>query len=295
VTPQTVLLRIDPNRYRLEAERAKAALSQAEAERVRAQADLQRREALANSQLLSAEELTRSQSDSARLTAAVEVARAASGIAQQNLQRAEVRAPIAGTINTRSIDTGTFVRTGAVLATIVDTSRIRLRFKVSETESMAARVGGEVAFRVAALGPRQFAARIYHVGRIADPATRQVEVLAWVTDPGELKPGFFAEVLLAGERRSNAVVIPEGAVQASEQGFVTYAVQEGTAKLRPIQLGLRTGTGVVEILSGLQPGEVVVTEGSDRLADGVPVESVGGGPQKAGGGAPAATPVAAKK
>ena len=69
-------------------------------------------------------------------------------------------------------------------------------------------------------------------------------------------------------------MIPEGAVQASEQGFVTYAVQDGKASLRPIQLGLRTGTGVVEILSGLKPGEIVVTEGSDRLADGVPVEAV---------------------
>jgi multidrug efflux system membrane fusion protein len=296
VTPRTVLLRIDPDRYRLEAERAKATLEQAEAERVRAGADLKRREALASSQLLSAEELTRSQSDSARLSAAVEVARAAAGISGQNLARSEVRAPIAGVINTRSIDTGAFVRTGTVLATIVDTSRIRLRFKVSETESLAAREGGEVTFRVAALGPREFAARIYHVSRIADATTRQVEVLAWVKDPAELKPGFFAEVVLSGERRANAVVIPEGAVQASEQGFVTYAVQDGKAKLRPIQLGLRTGTGVVEILSGLKPGEVVVTEGSDRLADGVPVEAVTDARKADKGGAVAAgTPSAAAK
>jgi multidrug efflux system membrane fusion protein len=294
VTPRTVLLRIDPARYRLEAERARATLGQAEAERVRAEADLKRREALANSQLLSAEELTRSQSDSARLSAAVDVARAAAGISGQNVERSEVRAPIAGVINTRSIDTGAFVRTGTVLATIVDTSRVRLRFKVSETESLAAREGGEVAFRVAALGPREFAARIYHVSRIADTATRQVEVLAWVKDPSVLKPGFFAEVVLSGERRANAVVIPEGAVQASEQGFVTYAVQNGQAKLRPIQLGLRTGTGIVEILSGLKPGEIVVTEGSDRLADGIPVEPVTGDARKAGEGGATASPAAKK-
>ena len=212
-----MLLRIDPDRYQLEAERAEASLEQAQAERVRAEADLRRREELAHSQLVAAEELTRSQSDSARLSAAVEVARAAAGIARQNLERSEVRSPIAGVINTRTIDTGAFVRTGTVLATIVDTSRLRLRFKVSEAESLAARQGGEVGFRVAALGPREFAARIYHVGRIADPTTRQVEVLAWVKNPSELKPGFFAEVTVAGERRANAVVVPEGAVQASER------------------------------------------------------------------------------
>jgi len=274
VTTSTVLLRIDPDRYRLEAERSRAQLEQAKADRGQAEADLKRREALAQSELLSAEELTRSRTDRNRLASAVDVAQAAAGIATQNLQRSEVRAPIAGTINTRTVDTGQFVRAGTVLATIVDTSRLRLRFKVSEAESLKAREGGTVTFRVAPLGPKDFQARIYHVGQIADTTTRQVEVLAWVDKPGELKPGFFAEVTLAGEQRRGAAVVPEAAIQASEQGFVTYVVEKGRAQLRPIQLGLRTGTGVVEILSGLKVGEAVVTEGSDRLADGIPVEVV---------------------
>ena len=132
------------------------------------------RTSLAASQLLSNEELTRSRGESNRLSAAVDVAKAASEIALQNRRRSEVRPPIAGVINTRTVDTGQFVRTGDVLATIVDASRLRLRFKVSEAESLRAREGGRVAFGVAPLGPREFGARIYHVGRVADPATRQV-------------------------------------------------------------------------------------------------------------------------
>jgi membrane fusion protein, multidrug efflux system len=287
VGPGKVLLRIDPDRYRLEAERAQAALEQSRAEQVRAGADLRRREALAQNDLLSVEELTRSQGENARLGASVDVAKAALGIALQNLQRAEVRTQGSGIINTRTVDTGQFVRAGTVLATIVDASRLRLRFRVSEGESLRANVGGGVTFRVAPLGPRDFTARIYHVGKIADTTTRQVEVLGWVENPGELKPGFFAEVTLAGEERKGALVIPEGAIQASERGFVTYVVENGTAKLRPIQQGLRTGTGIVEILSGLKPGETVVTEGSDRLADGIPVEVVTGGERAAAGSGPA--------
>jgi len=213
-----------------------------------------------------------------------EARKAAHGIALQNLGRSEVRSPIAGIINTRTVDTGQFIRAGTVLATIVDTSRLRLRLKVSEAESLRATVGGTVTFRVAPLGPRDFTARIYHVGKIADTTTRQVEILAWVDNMGELKPGFFAEVTLAGEERKNALVIPEGAIQASERGFVTYVVEDGKAKLRPIQQGLRTGAGIVEILSGLKPGETVVTEGSDRLADGIPVEVLTRAePRRAGG------------
>ncbi|HEX9188710.1 MAG TPA: efflux RND transporter periplasmic adaptor subunit [Vicinamibacteria bacterium] len=287
VGPGTVLLRIDPDRYRLEVERARAVLAQSRAEQDRAEADLKRREALAQNDLLSVEELTRSRGETARLAASVDVAQAALGIAQQNLQRSEVRPQVSGVIDTRTVDTGLFVRTGTVLATIVDSTRLRLRFRVSEAESLRATVGGSVTFRVAPLGPRDFTARIYHVGRIADPTTRQVEVLGWVDNLGDLKPGFFAEVTLSGERREHAIVVPESAIQASEQGFVTYAVEGGQARLRPIQLGLRTGTGIVEILSGLKPGETVVTEGSDRLADGIPVEVVTGEEPRPAEGAPA--------
>jgi len=294
VGPGTVLLRIDPDRYRLEAERAQATIEQSQAEQDRAGADLRRREALAQNDLLSAEELNRSRSDSTRLTASVEVAQAALGIAQQNLARSEVRPQVSGVIDTRTVDTGQFVRMGTVLATIVDSSRLRLRFKVSEAESLRATVGGNVTFRVAPLGPRDFTAQIYHVGRIANTTTRQVEVLSWVDNPGELKPGFFAEVTLAGERRERALVVPESAIQASEQGFVTYVVDGGAARVRPIQLGLRTGTGIVEILSGLKPGETVVTQGSDRLDDGIPVEVLTGEEPRAAGGVPA-PPTAAGK
>jgi multidrug efflux system membrane fusion protein len=293
VSPSTVLLKIDPERRRIEAERARAAEEQATAELGRAQADLARREALARSQLLSTEELTRSRGENARLQAAVDVAKAAHELALQDERRAYVRPPIAGIINTRTVDTGQFVRTGTVLATIVDVSRLRLRFKVSEGESLRAREGGLVHFRVAPIGPKEFAARIYHVSRIADPTTRQVEVLAWVDPAEELKPGFFAEVVLEGEKKQDALVIPESAVQASERGFVTYVVDgKQTARVRPIGLGLRTGTGVVEILSGLAQGEVVVSEGSDRLADGMPVEAVAASPGEGGASPPSDAPAA---
>jgi multidrug efflux system membrane fusion protein len=113
-----------------------------------------------------------------------------------------------------------------------------------------------------------------------------------VDNPGVLKPGFFAEVGLAGDSRKAALVVPEGAILASEQGFVTYVVKDGVAHQVPVQIGLRTGDGLVEIQDGLKPDETVVIEGSDRLDDGTPVRDAGAGE---GGtpGAPAAETAAA--
>lgn len=280
VTADKVLVRIDPERYRLQAEQAEAAHRRAIADWKRAESDLARRESLAKGQLVAVEELNRSRQETERMAADAAAAEAASKIALQNLQRSSVRAPRAGQINTRTVDTGQFVQVGSVLATLVDPRRLRLRFKVSESESMKAKVDQVVTFRVAALGDTDFAARVYHVSNVADPATRQVEVLAWVDNPGVLKPGFFAEVTLATGTNKNAIVVTESAIQASERGFVVYVVEHGKAKERPVQIGLRTGGGTVEIVAGLKPGEIIVTEGSDRLADGIDVEIVAAGKTK---------------
>ena len=273
VTAETVLVRIDPDRYRLEAERAAAAHRRAVADQKRAESDLVRREALAKEKLVAEEELIRARQEAERLAADAASARAASEIALQNLERSSVRAPRRGKVNTRTVDPGQFVQAGNLLATLVDLHRLRLRFKVSESESLKATEGQTVTFRVASLGSTEFTARVYHVGGTADPATRQVEILAWVDNPGVLKPGFFAEVTLATGTHKGAIVVAESAVQASERGFVVYMVDGGRAKVRPVKIGLRTGDGSVEILSGLSGGETIVTEGSDRLADGMAVES----------------------
>jgi len=289
----TVLLRIDPERYQLELKRADANYERAMADARRAASDLSRREQLAEENLVAAEELNRARQEADRLSADAQSAKAARDIAAQNVVRSAVRPPQPGVVNTKTVETGKFVKAGDVLATLVDVSRLRLRFKVSEAESLRARPGQAVRFRVASLGARDFQATLYHVGDLADPATRQVEVMGWVRNPGELKPGFFAEVSLASETRRGALLVPESAVQASEKGFVTYAVVDGKARLRPIQIGLRTGTGLVEIQSGVKAGDMVVVEGSDRLTDGLPVQTAAADSGPSPGASPAA-PVGAR-
>jgi multidrug efflux pump subunit AcrA (membrane-fusion protein) len=59
-------------------------------------------------------------------------------------------------------------------------------------------------------------------------------------------------------------------------------VEEGKARARKVEIGVRTGDGGVEILGGLKPGEIVVVEGNDRVADGIAVTVMGAGPAAAG-------------
>ena len=153
-------------------------------------------------------------------------------IALQNQRRSEVQPPVTGVINTRTVDTGQFVRTGTVLATIVDVSRLRLRFKLSEAESLRARRAARSPSAWSRSAHATSARTSTTSAASPIPQTRQVEVLAWVDSPEDLKPGFFAEVTLAGEKKQDALVVPESAIQASERGFVTYVVKEKTARVR---------------------------------------------------------------
>ena len=130
-----------------------------------------------------------------------------------------------------------------MLATLVDMSRLRLRFKVSEAESLRAREGGRPSASAWRRSARATSARtVYHVGDVADPATRQVEVLAWVENPGELKPGFFAEVTLATETQQGRAGRPRER-HPGERARLRRLRGEGAARraLRPVEIGLRTG------------------------------------------------------
>jgi len=274
VTPASVLAEIDPERYRMLAERAQARLETTIAQQRQAQSDLRRREELLTQTppLVSTEEVERARQEAERLRAAVAEARSLADLAQQDRDRSIVHPLVPGIINSRSVDTGQHVETKDVIATLIDTRRLRLRFKVSESESVRLRDGMEVSFTTAAWPGRAFGAVIFHVSSSAEAASRTVEVLARIENPDPaLKPGFFAEVKAAVEGRKDALLVPGRAVLATDRGFVVFEVIDGVARLRPVTLGMRTGDGAVEVTSGLTRGAVVVTDGGAILKDGTPV------------------------
>jgi RND family efflux transporter MFP subunit len=173
------------------------------------------------------------------------------------------------------------VKVGDPVATLVDTTSLRLRFSVGETESVRLKLGQTVSFGVRAFPARKFEAKLFHLDATADSTTRMVECLATVTDRDPaLRPGFFAEVNVQIARSDASIVVPEASLLATEQGFVGYVVEGGKAVRRPLVSGLHTKDGGVEILSGLTAGEVLVVRGAASLLPGVPVEAVEEGPAK---------------
>ena len=269
-----VLVEIETERYRLALESAQAALEKAEASKADAEAGLKRREAVItqNPGLIPGEEVETWRTKV--LTAASEVAqtRSALNTAKLNLSDAFVKAPISGIIQTRTVQTGQYIQTGTVLATLVRRDPLLLRFRVPERDAARIKPGQKAVFHVRE-DSREFTAKVVHVAGSADDTSRLVDITANIEDTSDksLRPGSFAEISVPVSSPGQAPVIPVGAVRPSERGFLAYVVEGDKAVERILTLGMRSADGQVEVLSGLTGGETLVVRGAEALSNGVTV------------------------
>lgn len=274
------LVEIETERYRLAVESAQASYEKAEASKADAEAGLKRRETVTtqNPGLIPGEEVETWRTKV--LTAASDVAekRSALNQAKLNLRDAFVKAPISGVIQTRTVQTGQYVQTGTVLATLVRRDPLLLRFRVPERDAARIKPGQEARFRVRD-DSREFTAKVVHVAEAADDVSRLVDITADVNDPSDrtLRPGSFAEITVPVSSSREAAVIPASAVRPSERGFIAYVVEGDKAAERILTLGMRSADGQVEVLSGLKMGETLVVRGSEALQNGVTVRVIAPG------------------
>jgi membrane fusion protein, multidrug efflux system len=275
------LVEIEPERYRLAVTSAQANVEREMAALSEARAGLERREAASqkNPGLIRGEEIETWRTRARSAEAAVSQARAALEQAKLNLRDALVRAPVAGIIQTRTVQTGQYVQPGAVLATLVRRDPLLLRFQIPEHDSARITPGMLARFRVAE-DPREHTARIRHVAESASASSRMVAVTANIEDTNRasLKPGAFAQVTVPIGSNASAPVIPQTAIRPSERGFLAYVVENGKASERILSLGMRTADGQVEVREGIRPGERLVVRGAEALRAGADVRVEGDEP-----------------
>jgi membrane fusion protein, multidrug efflux system len=294
------LVEIEPRRFQLAVESARAALAKTRAAMGEAQAGLARREkaTVDNPGLVPGEELETWRTRVATARAEVNAARVALDRAELDRRDASVHAPVAGVLQTRSVRTGQYVQPGTVLATLIQRDPLLLRFDVPEREAAGLRPGMKVVFGGGA-GEEPYSAVIKLVTTAADPSTRMVKVTAEVDDPRKatLRAGSFARVAVQMGTSTGAVVIPQTAIRPSEKGFLAYVVADGVAAERALDLGLHTSDGMIEVKRGLKIGEQLVVRGAEALRNGVQVSVTGQVPSgqalpedKAAAGGKAPTP-----
>lgn len=255
----------------------KAELSQAQAQLSIARANLKRNEELVAQSFVAQRVLDESR-------AALQVAEAQVALAQARLSRMRIVAPFDGTVGLRNINLGDYVKDGADLVNLEDTSQLTVDFRLPERYQSRLSNGQAVQVQLDALPGKKFNAKVQAVDPLLDANGRSIGVRAALPPSAgsELRPGMFARVTTVFSTNDAALVVPEEALvpQGGKQ-FVVKLDKQGEgdgAKLvsrrAEVQLGVRRGP-LVQILSGVEDGETVVIAGQQRLQkDGTPVRVV---------------------
>jgi membrane fusion protein (multidrug efflux system) len=253
VSRGTVLIEFNAAEIRAEVAEAEAALAESESQ-------FKRSRSLASEQALSASQLE-------TVEATLKANRARLDAARARLEDTVIRAGFDGRTGLRNVSVGALITPGTIITTLDDTSVIKLNFTVPEANLSALEQGLEVTATTVGLPGRAFKGRITQVDSRVDPVSRSILVRAEIPNVDRaLRPGMFMSVALAG-RPSPALLVPEGAIVPEQGSAFAFVVRDGRVERREVRTGRRR-PGDVEIVSGLQPGEKVVVEGTQNVNEG---------------------------
>jgi membrane fusion protein (multidrug efflux system) len=250
----------------LDAAQARADLAAADAARADSASQVKRSRELLVTKVISDAQFE-------QLEATLKTNQARVDAARSRVDDTVIRAPFAGRVGLRRVSVGSLVNPGTTIATLDDSSVIKVDFAVPENFLSVLRDGLQVYAISAAFPDREFAGTVTSVDSRIDPVSRSVTVRAVVPNPeGKLKPGMFLNVRLAPDAR-DALMIPEAALMPEQSRQFLFVVEEGRAVRREVRIGRRV-PGRVEVVAGLEPGERVVVEGTQKVREGGAVREV---------------------
>jgi RND family efflux transporter MFP subunit len=241
------------------------------------QLEAARRDEMRTAQLVEAGALAQRDLDNARTAVSNAEAAAANARSQLAAARTELgntvlRSPIDGVVADRAVGIGDVATTGMTLFTIVDPSSMRLDASVPSSDLSALRVGAEVEFTVRGYD-KPFTGRIDRIAPQADPTTRQVPIYVSIPNAGgALVGGLFADGRVVTQS-AIGVVVPADAVNTSEGTPWVLRVADGRAERARVMLGIRdTRTDRVQIVSGVQEGDILLRGASQSITPGTAVD-----------------------
>lgn len=260
--------RVEKGRLLIQIDDSKLVASAAEAE-----ADFKLSKANHDRSVQLFKDKTISQQEFDQVAAKFEQHKATLDLRRRLIRDTRLVAPFAGVMGPRNISPGQVIDKHSSLGWLVDLDPVKVEVNVPERFLAQLQAGQVIEVKIAAFPGRPFKGPVYFVGPQVDPATRTALVKARLPNPElVLKPGMFANLDISLQVRDKAVVIPESAIMSNADRTSVFVIDaESNAQVRPVVVGVRLA-GVVEITSGLQGGERVVSEGLQKVRPGSKVK-----------------------
>ena len=256
VLANQLLLEIDDTQLLAERERAVHRVSLAERSEAR-----QRR--LLDEGLVSQEEYDFAQSE-------LDVLRAELELAEGRLLKTRIHAPFGGIVGLRNVSVGTYLTPQTRIATLQDVNPVKVDFSVPEMHARYLEAGAEIQFRTKG-SDQVHTGTIVAVEPLVDVETRSLTLRAQSPNPDlVLVPGAFADVEIVIRQIEDALAVPNRAIIPELGGKKVFVYEDGEARPRAVETGLRTAE-IVEVTQGLEAGDRVIVTSIQRLRPGLPV------------------------
>ncbi|MEW5806422.1 MAG: efflux RND transporter periplasmic adaptor subunit [Acidobacteriota bacterium] len=196
--------------------------------------------------------------------------------AEYNLSKTKIVAPFTGKVTARFIKIGQNIRQTDRLFTITNFNPLVANIYLPEKDALSLRVGQDVQIFVPWDGTRRYTGSIERISPVVDPQTGTVKITIYARNLPELiKPGSFVNINIVREVHSEAMLIPKRAVIKNLQEDFVFVVDGEQARRMKVKLGFEDN-GNVEVLSGLNRAQKVISVGQGGLKDGTKIKIVQG-------------------
>ncbi|MEP7027986.1 MAG: efflux RND transporter periplasmic adaptor subunit [Candidatus Eisenbacteria bacterium] len=259
---------------RLETGQEQAQLAQAQAQLDLANLNLERAKQLLAKALIAQAEFDRIQAGARSAEANVAATRA-------TIARKTVRAPFAGRLGIRQVDLGQRVNEGDAIVSLQAIDPVYVNFSLPQGDVSLLKVGTAVRISADTSQAHAMTGTITAINSVINENTRNIDVQATLRNPGgRLKPGMFVDVAVELGATERVIALPATAINYAPYGNSVYVVEnmknpKGKEYRGVSQRFVQTGRGrgdQIAILSGLKPGEEIVTSGGFKLRPGAAVE-----------------------
>ena len=196
------------------------------------------------------------------------------------IDRKTIRAPFSGVLGIRQVNLGQYLTSGEAVVPLQALNPIYVNFGVPQQDAGQMRPGRTVRITAAESGGVEFAGRVTAIDSVVDPATRNVQVQATLSNPGgRLRPGMFVQALVAVGASQSVVALPASAISYAPYGDSVFVVTDlkndkgqtyRGVRQQIVKLGPARGDQIA-VISGLTAGEEVVTSGVFKLRNGAAV------------------------
>ena len=192
-------------------------------------------------------------------------------LVKANIQKTEIRAPFTGLAGFRNISEGAFVSPTTIITTVQQLQPMRIDFSVPEKYLQLVNNKESIEFTIDG-SDDVLTAPVYAVDPAIDPSTRSVKIRAlFANKKAQLLPGAFIKIMMPLQTLDNGIMVPTEAVIPELKGQKVYISKNGKAFSQKIELGIRTDS-TVQVTSGLQAGDTVLTTGIMQLRQDSPLK-----------------------